>query len=148
VRSHDLAGQRLRAHRSLAEHLDLLALLVQLLNHVALVRRRLCQQLLEGESLVGPLVGELLVRCFALVKASGETILCGFRLLKLLPQAIHVPLLFLLFRQRFPLALFRQRSLKESFFRCLLDFGLESISLGCYLLQPASQVLKVRSSVP
>ena len=41
MRAHDLAGQRLRAHGGFAEGLDLLAVLIQFLNHLALVRRRL-----------------------------------------------------------------------------------------------------------
>jgi hypothetical protein len=82
MRSHDLAGERLRARRSFAERLNLLALFVELLNHVALVRRRLCKQPLERESLFGTLIRELLVRDLALRKLCDEAISFGGYLLQ------------------------------------------------------------------
>lgn len=126
MRSHDFPGQRLRAHRAFAERLNLLALLVDLLNHVPVVRPRLCEQPLEVESLFGTLVSELLVRGLALVEPCGEAIPFGRRFLNLRLKPLDLTLM------RSPV---------------IAELRLQPISFGCYLLQPVTQVLKMCASL-
>jgi hypothetical protein len=165
VRSHNFASQRLRAYRGFPEGLELLALLVELLNHVALVGRRLGKQPLERESLVGALLGELPVRCLLLLELGRKAVSFGHRILQLLVQRVDLLLLILLFRSHVALALFCEHPLEKRGVRHLaeldlkaLDFmlmrslaiaelDLQPVSLGCHLLEPRPQILKMCSSL-
>jgi hypothetical protein len=165
VRSHDFASQRLRAYRGFPQRLELLALLVELLNHVALVRCRLGKQPLEREPLVRALVGELPVRCLMLFELGRQAVSFGDRILELLVQRVDLLLLILLFCPHVALALFGEHPLKKRGVRHLteldlkpLDFmlmrslaiaelDLQPVSLGCHVLKPRSQILKMCSSL-
>jgi hypothetical protein len=172
VRSHDFPCERLGTHGGLAKGVNLFALLVELSNHLALVCRRLLQQLLERRSLFAAFMNILLVRRIALLKVGGEAIAVGRRLLKLLPQGVDLLSLLLLFREHGAAALFGERSLEERLSYRLLElrlkplgftlvsrlvvvefgdeasaFGLQPIPLGCRLVHAASKIQQMCSSL-
>jgi len=163
VRSHDFASQRLRPHRGFPKRFELLTLLVELLNHVALVGRRFGKQSLEGEPLVAALFGEPPVRGLLLLELGRQTISFGHRAVELLVQGVDLLLLFLLFRPHVAFALFCEHPLKIRGIRHLAkldlkafdvmlmlglafaELDLQPIALGCHLLKPRSQILKMCS---
>lgn len=165
MRSHNFASQGLRAYRRLAQGLELLALLVELLNHVALVGCRLGKQPLEGVSLVGTLVGELTVRGLLLLELHRKAVSFAYRILELLVQSVDLLLLILLSRPHIAIALFCEHPLKKRGVRhfaelylkpldfmlmrslAIAELDLQPVSLGCHVLQPRSQILKMCSAL-
>jgi hypothetical protein len=133
VGAHDFAGKILGAHRGLAQGIELLSLLVEILHHFALIERGFVEQALECVSFVSAFFGESLVCRLLFGKLQRHPIALASRGLKGFAQVSHLPL--------------------DLLDRVLMRFGAfgeldpQLIALGRGLLQPVSQVLKMGSTL-